>query len=660
MFKKILIVNRGEIACRVMRTAKKLGVACVAIYSDADRNALHVALADEAYRVGPAPAAESYLNVAAILEAARRSGAEAVHPGYGFLAENAAFAEACAAGGLVFIGPPAEAIRAMGLKDAAKRLMEAAGVPVVPGYHGGDQDAAYLAAEAEVIGYPVLIKARAGGGGKGMRRVASADEFGAALESARREAASSFGDNAVLIEKFVTKPRHIEVQIFADAHRNCVHLYERDCSLQRRHQKVIEEAPAPGMTPELRAAMGTAAVKAALAVGYRGAGTVEFIADASEGLQENRFYFMEMNTRLQVEHPITEAITGQDLVEWQLRVAAGEPLPLRQDELRIDGHAVEARIYAEDAARGFIPATGRLTHLHLPADVARIETGVREADEITPFYDPMIAKVIVHAPNRLSALNKMSRALTGCRAVGCATNIRFLAALIQEPSFIRGEMDTGLIDREFIALTAEAPPAPLCIATGALASLGLLREPHGTDPWATLAGWRHWTEARQYAQLDWRSDRLEICVVSRGCGEYAVEWPNASVTLTVRALHSNRASLDTDGRVTEAVVVEGRRSVTVFLDGTAATFSLPDRLAATETETASEDRIVAPMPGLIKAVNVANGESVTKGAPLIILEAMKMEHVMLAPRAGVVAELLTAPGDQVQDGAMLLRLADET
>ena len=453
MFKKILIANRGEIACRVAATARGLGIRAVAVYSDADANARHVAECDEAYRLGPPAAKESYLLGEKIIAIAKQCGAEAIHPGYGFLSENEEFAEACAKAGIVFIGPPPSAIRAMGLKAESKRLMAKAGVPLTPGYHGTDQDPALLQKEAGKIGYPVLIKASAGGGGKGMRVVEKEADFAAALASCKREATSSFGDDAVLIEKYLTRPRHIEIQVFADTHGNCVYLFERDCSVQRRHQKVLEEAPAPGMTEERRAAMGKAAVEAAQAVGYVGAGTVEFIAN-----EDGSFYFMEMNTRLQVEHPVTEAITGQDLVEWQLRVAAGERLPKLQDELAISGHAFEARIYAEDAEKGFLPATGTLAHLALPVDFARVDTGVREGDTITPYYDPMIAKVIVAGPNRAVALNKLTRALQETRSVGTVTNIAFLEALSRNPRFASGDVDTGLIERELASLAAVRAP----------------------------------------------------------------------------------------------------------------------------------------------------------------------------------------------------------
>ncbi|KAB2849321.1 MAG: acetyl/propionyl/methylcrotonyl-CoA carboxylase subunit alpha, partial [Hyphomicrobiaceae bacterium] len=652
MFQSILIANRGEIAVRVMRTARRMGARCIAVYSDADRDAMHVALADEAFRLGPAPVAESYLRIDAIIEAAKRAGAQAVHPGYGFLSENPAFVEACDKAGLLFIGPPASAIRAMGLKDAAKKLMQGAKVPVVPGYHGAKQDLAFLATEAEKIGYPVLIKARAGGGGKGMRRVNEAKEFKAALESAVREATSSFGDGRVLIEKYISKPRHIEVQVFADALGSAVHLFERDCSLQRRHQKVIEEAPAPGMTEEMRRSMGEAAVKAALTVGYRGAGTVEFIVDASEGLKPDRFYFMEMNTRLQVEHPVTEAITGHDLVEWQLRVAAGEPLPARQEELSIDGHAFEARLYAEDVGKGFLPATGRLEHLHLPGDIARIDTGVREGDDITPFYDPMIAKVIVHGPNRGAALGKLTRALEGCRAVGCVTNIAFLEALSRNENFSKGDVDTGLIEREIGTLAAPEKPSAVAIATGALAVLGLLRKPASGDPWASLAGWRHWTDAYQFALLSWGGEGIEARVESKGARSYAVTTPAGPVAVAVRAIDGDHVRLDLGGVIREAVIVEGAGRVSVFLGGEAVSFTIPERLIDDSEDGGAEDRIRSPMPGTVKLVRVKAGEKVEKGAPLVVLEAMKMEHTLTAPRDGVIAEVMVKAGEQVQDGVV--------
>ncbi|MDZ7908730.1 MAG: biotin carboxylase N-terminal domain-containing protein [Gemmobacter sp.] len=486
MFQKILIANRGEIACRIIATARRMGVTTVAVYSEADAGARHVQLADEAVAIGgPAPR-DSYLRGDAIIAAALATGAQAIHPGYGFLSENPDFVDAVTAAGLTFIGPSAQAIRAMGLKDAAKALMAEAGVPVVPGYHGANQDAEHLAGAADAIGYPVLIKAVAGGGGKGMRQVTRPQDFAAALESARGEAATAFGNDAVLIEKYVEKPRHIEVQVFGDG-RDAVHLFERDCSLQRRHQKVIEEAPAPGMPADMRAAMGEAAVRAARAIGYSGAGTIEFIVDASEGLRADRFWFMEMNTRLQVEHPVTEAITGIDLVEWQLRVAAGEPLPLRQDQLAIHGHAFEARLYAEDVPAGFLPATGRLAHLAFPTG-CRADTGVRTGDTISPWYDPMIAKVIVHGPTRAVALAQLARALQETQVAGTTTNLAFLGALARHPGFAAGDVDTGLIERDLAALTAAPAPSAAVQAAALLASAGLGAGPlQGFTLWAPLA-----------------------------------------------------------------------------------------------------------------------------------------------------------------------------
>ena len=497
MFTKILIANRGEIACRVIRTARRMGIATVAVYSDADASAKHVREADEAVRIGPPAARESYLRGDAILAAAKQTGAQAIHPGYGFLSENEDFAEACAAQGVVFIGPPAAAIRAMGSKSAAKALMEKAGVPLTPGYHGDDQDPALLEKEAGRIGYPVLIKATAGGGGKGMRRVDRAEDFADALVSCMREAKNAFGDDRVLVEQYVLQPRHIEIQVFADTLGGCVYLFERDCSVQRRHQKVLEEAPAPGMTAERRAAMGKAAVEAAKAVGYVGAGTVEFIAHP-----DGRFYFMEMNTRLQVEHPVTEMITGLDLVEWQLRVAAGERLPLRQDELAISGHAIEARIYAEDPDRGFLPSTGKLVHLVAPkeGDGVRVDTGVAQGDSITPFYDPMIAKLIVHAADRPAALATMKAALAAYRIVGVANNVEFLGRLISTESFARAKLDTALIEREQAALAPPAGDPPIAAwlvaafaeaeRARAAAFAAARQGPESGSPWRSLDAWR--------------------------------------------------------------------------------------------------------------------------------------------------------------------------
>jgi len=663
MFSKILIANRGEIACRIASTARRMGIRTVAVFSEADAGARHVALADEAVLIGPAPAADSYLRGEAIIEAALRTGAEAIHPGYGFLSENAGFVEAVQAAGLVFIGPPAGAIRAMGLKDAAKALMEKAGVPVVPGWHGADQDPDRLLSEAQAIGWPVLIKARAGGGGKGMRLVERPEDFREALDSARREAEGAFGDPACLVEKYVTRPRHIEIQVFADAHGNVVHLFERDCSLQRRHQKVIEEAPAPGMPENVRAAMGHAAVEAAKVIGYRGAGTVEFIADGSGPLREDGFWFMEMNTRLQVEHPVSEAITGLDFVELQLRVAAGEPLPFGQQDLRIDGHAFEARLYAEDVGKGFLPATGMLTRLSLPGTAAfarggiRIDSGVRQGDAISPWYDPMIAKIITHAASRAEALNLLASALAECRVAGVTTNLEFLSALARHPGFRAGEVETGLIARDLALLTAQPEmPAPVP-ALAALAVLGLPKTPGGADPWDRLAGWRAWGPAEEFVTLENGGERLPLRVVHLGGNGFRVEG-DRTCTLTVTR-DERGLQVETDGLRFRAETLVGPGRVLVWHDGICHGFGLPDPLAGAAGDMASGDSIIAPMPGLVTSVRTASGATVRKGDPLLVLEAMKMEHILTAPRDGIVAELLVAGGDQVADGTLLLRLEAE-
>jgi 3-methylcrotonyl-CoA carboxylase alpha subunit len=660
MFKKVLIANRGEIACRVMRTAKRLGIRTVAVYSDADAGAMHVSLADEAYHIGPPPAAQSYLNIDKIIEVGKLSGAEAVHPGYGFLSENPAFVEAVEKAGMVFMGPPASAMRAMGLKDAAKALMEKSSVPVVPGYHGSNQDADFLASEAKRIGYPVLIKARAGGGGKGMRRVDKPEDFKAALEGAKREAKASFGDDQCLVEKYMLKPRHIEIQVFGDNHGNVVYLFERDCSLQRRHQKVIEEAPAPGMTPEMRKMMGDVAVRAAKAIGYSGAGTVEFVTDASQGLRPDAFYFMEMNTRLQVEHPITECISGQDLVEWQFRVASGEKLPMTQDQLSINGWAFEARIYSEDAAKGFLPATGTLQYLSLPSDEARVDSGVRQGDEITPFYDPMIAKLIVHAPTRTAALNKLAKALERCHIIGTVTNVPFLLALTGNESFAKGDVDTGLIARDLDSLIKQIEPPRQVIAIAAIAALGIARPRTDVDPWGSLVGWRHWTDSRQFALLEWNDKQLDVRVIGKGHNAYEVLDAQGPLALEILQSGNEAMRLNIAGRITSAKLIEHGNALTIHLDGQSYTFGLPDRLADhEESDESGGDKLISPMPGLVKVVSTKAGAKVTKGEPLIVVEAMKMEHTLTAPRDGTVAELFVAAGDHVENGANLLALEAE-
>ena len=640
MFKKILIANRGEIACRIIDTCQRLGVATVAVYSDADATARHVAMADEAVHIGgPAPK-DSYLRGEAIIAAARDTGAEAIHPGYGFLSENPDFVDSVEAAGLTFIGPSANAIRAMGLKDAAKALMEEAGVPVVPGYHGDNQDPEHLAGAADTIGYPVLIKAVAGGGGKGMRLVEHPTDFATALESAKGEAQTAFGNPAVLIEKYVEKPRHIEVQVFGDGTR-AVHLYERDCSLQRRHQKVIEEAPAPGMTPEMRAAMGQAAVRAAEAIGYKGAGTVEFIVDGSDGLRPDRFWFMEMNTRLQVEHPVTEAVTGIDLVEWQLRVASGEALTSQQEDIMLNGHAFEARLYAEDVPAGFLPATGTLTHLNFP-DGARADTGVRPEDTISPWYDPMIAKIVVHGATRTIALSKLRAALENTEVAGTVTNLSFLSALARHEGFGAGEVDTGLIARDLLSLTKAALPDLGIRALAALGAAGL------ADGGAQMSGFALWAPLRRSVEIDGTTAMIEV--LAQG---------HARVTVNSEAAecHLREGIWWVNGRPTAARIVLTPGCVSIFARDTWH-FDLVDPLDRAGTD-AGSGLTLSPMPGLVKVVLVTAGQVVMAGDRLAVLEAMKMEHTLTAARDGKVAEVLVVSGTQVEAGAAIVRLEEE-
>lgn len=666
MFTKILIANRGEIACRVAATARRLGIATVAVYSDADAQAKHVAACDESVHLGPAPAKESYLCADKIIAAALATGAQAIHPGYGFLSENAGFAQACADAGLVFIGPPASAIDAMGSKSAAKALMEKAAVPLVPGYHGERQESDFLRAEADRIGYPVLLKASAGGGGKGMRVVERSEDFEAALASCKREAISSFGDDRVLVEKYLTRPRHIEIQVFADSHGNCVYLFERDCSVQRRHQKVLEEAPAPGMSCGRRAAMGEAAVAAARAVGYVGAGTVEFIAN-----QDGSFYFMEMNTRLQVEHPVTEMITGLDLVEWQLRVASGEPLPLKQEQLRIQGHAIEARIYAENPEKGFLPAIGTLTRMRSapaveftlaapgatqPAAV-RIDAGVREGDAISPFYDPMIAKLIVWGADRDAALRNMARALAQYQVVGLATNIGFLQRLIAGQAFATADLDTGLIERHRDTLF----PAPVAPTTDtlALATAALLqqeqRNQDSRDPWARTSGWRLNTRLQRSLNFEDDSGNSEVRIDYAGDGrQWQLQIGGNTHTLALHAANSDSVRISLDGRTLQADVAWEGEGLHLFDGRSQHSLRLLDPMAHAGHAEAEGGRLTAPMPGKIVALLVDQGASVTQGTPLLIMEAMKMEHTIAAPSAGTVEAMRYAVGDQVAEGAQLL------
>ncbi|MGE4448686.1 MAG: acetyl-CoA carboxylase biotin carboxylase subunit [Azospira sp.] len=664
MFSKILIANRGEIACRVIKTARRLGIRTVAVYSEADANARHVRLADEAVLLGPAAARESYLVAEKILDAARRTGAQAIHPGYGFLSENADFAEACTAAGVVFIGPPASAIRAMGSKSAAKALMEKAAVPLTPGYHGDNQEPEFLKQQADAIGYPVLIKAAAGGGGKGMRLVDKGEDFIAALASCQREARSSFGNDQVLVEKYITRPRHIEIQVFGDSQGNCVYLFERDCSVQRRHQKVLEEAPAPGMTPERRRQMGEAAVAAAKAVGYVGAGTVEFIAN-----QDGSFYFMEMNTRLQVEHPVTEMITGQDLVEWQLRVAAGEALPLRQEQLQIRGHALEARIYAEDAGKGFLPSTGRLLHLVPPAEGlnVRVDTGVEEGDEITPHYDPMIAKLIVWDEDREAALARMRQALADYRVVGVTTNIDFLSRLVSCPAFAGADLDTGLIERQQDFLFPESPEVPRdVILTATVAELLREREQAAQQgrrsgdpwsPWNRRDGWRMNIAARRTVSFRVGETQVDVGVAYAG-EDWQLTLRNDTLLARGRLLAHDRLAVELEDRRLMASVVAVAEKRHVFLNSGTYVIERHDPLHLVEAGGAQGGGLTAPMPGKVVAL-LAQPGPVAKGTPLLILEAMKMEHTITAPKQGNLKGFRYAVGEQVADGAELVDFAPE-
>jgi 3-methylcrotonyl-CoA carboxylase alpha subunit len=662
LFGKILIANRGEIACRVIRTARRLGIATVAVYSQADQHALHVELADEAWPIGPPPARESYLNIDAILDAARRSGAEAVHPGYGFLSENAEFAEACAVAGIAFIGPPAAAIRAMGSKAAAKALMARSGVPLVPGYHGEDQDPEHLADEAERIGFPVLIKAAAGGGGRGMRVVAGAGEFAAALAAAKREAAAAFGDDCMLIEKYLEQPRHIEIQIFADSHGNAVHLFERDCSIQRRYQKVIEEAPAPDLDAKRRAAMGKAAVAAARAVGYVGAGTVEFVTE------RERFYFIEMNTRLQVEHPVTEMVTGLDLVEWQLRVAAGETLPVDRLDLALRGHAVEARLYAEDPERGFLPQTGTLHQLRLPpADIARVDTGVRQGDTVTPFYDALIAKIIVWGEDRPAALKRLRRALAETAVLGVVTNLGLLTRIAAHPEFAAAAIDTGFIERyrDVLLPGHRRAPAPALSAAAVARLLGRALAANGAavnsadpnSPWAHIEGWR--LSGKGHHELVFRDGTEERTVIATPrAGEWLLRVGEETISAFGERRPDGSLTVALDGIRGRATVLEHGAETGVFLAGENWRLAEIDPLAAREGDDPGAGRLTAPMPGRVTQLLVETGDTVRRGEPLMIIEAMKMEHTVAAPVDGTVEAVRFTVGDLVEEGSELITLAE--
>ncbi len=673
LFAKILIANRGEIACRIIKTARRLGIATVAVYSDADREALHVAQADEAIRIGEAAARDSYLDAAKIIAAARRAGAEAIHPGYGFLSENAAFAEACAGSGLVFIGPPAAAIRAMGDKAQAKALMEKAGVPLLPGYHGPEQDPRRLAEEARAIGYPVLIKPSAGGGGKGMKIVASGGELEAALDSARREAVAAFGDDRVILEKYLARPRHVEVQIFADARQNCIHIFDRDCSIQRRHQKIIEEAPAPDLPGDLRHAMRAAAREAARAISYVGAGTIEFLVPAAA----DAFYFMEMNARLQVEHPVTEMISGLDLVEWQIRVAAGEKLPLAQDQISLSGHAIEARLYAEDPERDFLPQPGRIERLDFPISSAnvRIDSGVAAPGEVQVYYDPMIAKLIVWDEDRPAAIRRLRGALDDARIVGLPTNLAFLRQIAAHEAFAQAALDTGFIERHGGDLLA--PPAPASDEILALAAIGLLCARAGAareqarrsndpwSPWSRRDGWRLNDSAqeslrlRDIGPLATRELAIEVGYLRDG---WRLDLPAGGCFRHAHgALAADGAlSVDLDGRRLSAVWVSAGEGFSLFRKGEAARrFALVDPVAEAAQRNEPHRGLVSPMPGRIIAILLEPGARVEANQPILILEAMKMEHQLRATRNGIIKAFNFQLGDQAAEGVELVSFEAE-
>ena len=663
MFRALLIANRGEIACRVIRTARRLGIETIAVFSEADANAQHVQAADRAIPIGPAPARDSYLNIPRIITAARQSGAQAIHPGYGFLSENPAFADACAEAGITFVGPPASAMRAMGSKSAAKALMERSGVPLLPGYHGDNQDPGFLAAQASSIGFPVVIKAVSGGGGRGMRVVTEADQFAAALESARQESASAFGDDRVLIERYVLQPRHIEVQVFADTQGNAVHLFERDCSVQRRHQKVIEEAPAPGLSAAQRTAMGDAAVAAARAVGYVGAGTVEFVAD------QDGFFFLEMNTRLQVEHPVTEMITGYDLVEWQLRVAAGEPLPVAQDAIPLSGHAFEARIYAEDPARDFAPSIGRLALFQMPAESpgVRIDSGFVSGDTVSIHYDAMLAKLICHGPTRDAALRTLRRALADCTVAGVATNLDLLARVAGHPDFAAGGVDTGFIAREAATLLAPQSAPPVIVL--AAAALGeLLDEAAAAEraaasggdpfsPWHARDQW--WLNSSAARELVFSAGTLHAPVQVRRDGDaWALTIDGQTVRANATRAHDGRLAVVLDGVREHIAVAHDSDFLTVRRGGETWRLQLPDPIAAADEEEDAGDRLIAPIPGQVTQVMATPGMVVTRGQILVVLEAMKTVFRLTAPADGVVATVSCAAGDTVQEGQTLVAFVE--
>ena len=659
MFKKILIANRGEIACRVMKTAKRLDIQTVAVYSDTDKNALHVTNSDEAFHIGPSTSSESYLKIDEIIQVAKETEAEAIHPGYGFLSENPEFAKKCYDAGIVFIGPSADSIEKMGQKDVAKRIIEDAGLPVIPGYHGEKQDLDYLTDIAEKIGFPVLIKASAGGGGKGMRIVNKKAEFADSLTAVQRESQSSFGDQRCIIEKYLSKTRHIEVQIFGDKSGNYVHLFERDCSIQRRYQKVIEEAPAPGISDEFRSKLGEIAIQVAKSVDYVNAGTVEFIADISDGLSIDSIYFMEMNTRLQVEHPVTELITGQDLVEWQIRIAAGDSLPLKQNDLKITGHAIEARVYAENPANEFLPSTGKLDFFELPVDEIRVDSGVQQDDKISQYYDPMIAKVISHADNRSKAVSQLDTALSKSYITGVKTNISFVRKILKHELFIGGKVETGIVDREIDKLTVVQQPSIEILAVAALSSVGLLDFADKFDIWEKIIGWRSWGESKCFAKVKWQEEVIELNVEVLEDQKFRVCNGDNSTDVELIDKFEGALRLKVNDELESVKLFPQIDSICVFKDGETYEFSIPNFDSLDETEAEEKNIISAEIPSVVKVIEAARNDQVEKGQKLLVLEAMKMEHTIYSKQDGIISEVCVKVGQQVKESEVLIKFGVE-
>ena len=660
MFEKILIANRGEIACRIIKTAKRMGIQTVTVYSDADKNSLHATQADQAIHIGPSPSSESYLQIEKIIQVAKESGAEAIHPGYGFLSENPEFARKCKESGIEFIGPSAESIKEMGQKDVAKRIMEVAGLPVIPGYHGENQDIENLVEIAEKIGFPVLIKASAGGGGKGMRIVNKKSEFVDSIQAVQRESQSSFGDQRCIIEKYLPKTRHIEVQIFGDKKGNYVHLFERDCSIQRRYQKVIEEAPAPGISDEMRNKLGDIAIQVAKAVDYENAGTVEFIADISNGFSIDSIYFMEMNTRLQVEHPVTELITGQDLVEWQLRIAAGESLPLKQSDLQIKGHAIEARVYAEDPANEFLPSIGKLDYFELPFGDIRIDSGVRQGDVITQFYDPMIAKLISYVESRREAINRLNTVLSGSYITGVKSNISFVRNVLKHDKFQSGEVETGLVDKNIDQFTETQSPSLEITAVAALASLGLLDCPDSESPWTFIRGWRNWGKSKCFAKVSCGNEIHDFQIDVIDNQNFVVQEGKILTNVVLIENIEGILNLKINDSEESVKIIHLNDYISIFKDGEMYDFVIPDIDYSEIGDEGASSRVIAQIPSVVKEIKVKEDDQVVKGQKLLVLEAMKMEHTVYSQQEGIVSDIFVKVGQQVKESEVLIKFEEES